>query len=127
MNHSRPIIFALVLVSASLASVATSRVSAQSQPGDATVADIALQSAAPDALSGTVFFSATRGVRGFELFKSNGTPEGTVLVKDINPSGPSTPGGLTNVGGTLFFGAFDGVRGGLWKSDGTGEGTVLVK
>jgi ELWxxDGT repeat protein len=62
------------------------------------------------------------------LFKTDGTPEGTVLVKDINPSGGSSPIYLTNVNGTLFFFASNGTQGfELWKSDGTEAGTELVK
>ena len=54
---------------------------------------------------------------------------GTALVKDIAAgSGASNPQVLTNVNGTLFFVANDGVNGNeLWKSDGTAAGTVLVK
>jgi ELWxxDGT repeat protein len=53
-------------------------------------------------------------------------------VKDINPTtqrgGSSFPIELTNVGGTLFFTADDGVHGWeLWKSNGTTADTVLVK
>ena len=33
----------------------------------------------------TVYFTATDGVSGAELWKSNGTAAGTVLVQDINP------------------------------------------
>ncbi len=48
--------------------------------------------------------------------------------EDINAvSGSSYPSSLTNVGGTLFFVANDGINGfELWKSDGTAAGTVLV-
>src|SRR5262249_55796653 len=47
------------------------------------------------------------------------------LVADIVPgSQSSSPEGLTNVNGTLYFGAVDPSTGyGLWKSDGTGPGT----
>src|SRR5262249_42567703 len=64
-----------------------------------------------------------------ELWKSDGTAEGTVLVRDINPgSAGSFPGNLTNVGGMLFFSAFEPTtETELWKSDGTPEGTVLVE
>ena len=38
------------------------------------------------------------------------------------------PQGLTNVNGTLYFGAIDPTAGRrLWKSDGTAAGTTLVK
>jgi ELWxxDGT repeat protein len=69
------------------------------------------------------------GVNGQELWKSDGTAAGTVLVKDIRPgSGGSYPRYLTAAGNTLFFRANDGVNGyELWKSDGTAAGTVLVK
>jgi ELWxxDGT repeat protein len=86
-------------------------------------------------VSGTLFFSASDGTAGRELWKSDGTAAGTVLVKDIQPG--TFPGGqlrnglpqfLTNLNGTLVFGADDGINGReLWKSDGTGAGTVLLK
>ena len=36
-------------------------------------------------VNGTLFFTADDSVHGDELWKSNGTAAGTVLVKDINP------------------------------------------
>src|SRR5262249_45248093 len=85
-------------------------------------------------IGSTLFFTADDGVNGRELWKSDGTAAGTVLVKDIFPGpggslplAPTVPN-LTNVNGTLFFRANDGVTGGeLWKSNGTAAGTVLVK
>src|SRR5262249_56380828 len=81
------------------------------------------------AVGSTTYFTADDGVNGVELWKSDGTAAGTVLVKDINPgSASSNPSSLTNVNGTLFFTASDGSTGvELWKSDGTAAGTVLVK
>jgi ELWxxDGT repeat protein len=35
----------------------------------------------------TVFFNGCDEINGCELWKSDGTPEGTVLVKDIFPGG----------------------------------------
>lgn len=86
-------------------------------------------------VNGTIFFTADDGTNGRELWKTDGTDAGTVLVKDIRP-GPEdafNPASsmitcLTNVNGTLYFVADDGVHGHeLWKSDGTAAGTVLVK
>ena len=81
------------------------------------------------AVGNTLYFEATDGTNGDELWKSDGTASGTVMVKDINSgSGSSSPSSLTAVGNTLYFEANDGTNGDeLWKSDGTASGTVMVK
>ncbi|MCB0845086.1 MAG: hypothetical protein KDE26_17680, partial [Bacteroidetes bacterium] len=38
-------------------------------------------------VNGTLFFQANDGGNGEELWKSDGTYDGTVMVKDINESG----------------------------------------
>jgi ELWxxDGT repeat protein len=79
-------------------------------------------------MNGTLFFSATDGSSAVELWMSDGTSAGTMLVKDINPNGSSYPTNLTNVNGTLYFSASDGSSGAeLWTSDGTAAGTSLIK
>lgn len=77
---------------------------------------------------GEAFFVADDGLTGSELWKSDGTIEGTVRVKDVLP-GPETsaPRDLTLVGDTLFFTALDeNNETDLWSSDGTESGTVRV-
>lgn len=83
----------------------------------------------PTNVNGTLFFHATSSAAGDELWKSDGTAAGTILVKDIQPgTAGSSPSNMANVNGTLFFRANDGTNGfELWKSDGTTAGTVLVK
>lgn len=86
-------------------------------------------------VNGTLFFKANDGATGIELWKSDGTAAGTILVKDVLPG---AVGGLQtahtevddfiNVGGILYFGANDGTSGReLWRSDGSEAGTFRVK
>ena len=74
-------------------------------------------------------FSANDGVHGAELWMTDGTEAGTILLKDlVAGTYESRPRYLTEVSGTLFFLADDGIHGGeLWRSDGTPAGTSLVK
>ncbi len=80
-------------------------------------------------VNGTLFFDAFSSTHGTELRKSDGTADGTMLVKDIHPGiWGSSLESLTNVNGTLFFILNDPTYGQqLWKSDGTDAGTVQVK
>jgi len=78
--------------------------------------------------NGTLFFAATNGMNGVELWKSDGTPGGTTMVKDIWP-GPNSSfdRGRSVVNDILLFEADDGIHGTeLWKTDGTTEGTLMV-
>ncbi len=79
-------------------------------------------------LGGVAFFRAFSAASGTELWKSDGTEAGKVLVKDIRPGIlGSNPHEFVAVDGTLFFFANDSHGEELWKSDGTEAGTVLVK
>jgi ELWxxDGT repeat protein len=74
------------------------------------------------------YFRANDGIHGTELWRSDGTAEGTSMVADINAGGANAdPASLVNANGTLFFTATDAEHGReLWKSDGTEAGTMLV-
>jgi ELWxxDGT repeat protein len=85
------------------------------------------------AVNHTLFFGANDGSHHFELWKSDGTSAGTVLVKnvfigkDYFSYAPTHPAFLGSVNGTLFFSGNDGSDGyELWKSDGTFAGTQPV-
>lgn len=83
----------------------------------------------PTMVGETLFFTAWDVEHGRELWRSDGTVEGTTLLKDVLPgSGSSFPHEVTAVGNTLYFVADDFQHGfQLWKSDGTPDGTRLVK
>ncbi len=62
-----------------------------------------------------------------ELWKSDGTEAGTVLVRDMGPDS-SLSFSRVRMGDTLFFTFTDAAHGTeLWKTDGTEAGTVIVK
>jgi ELWxxDGT repeat protein len=74
-----------------------------------------------------VFFAANDGVHGNELWGTDGTSAGTVMIKDINPgAGSSNPNGFTVFNGFTYFAANDGSAGiELWRTDGTAAGTSM--
>jgi ELWxxDGT repeat protein len=78
---------------------------------------------------GRLLLTADDGVRGRELWSTDGTSVGTRRVKDANP-GPagSDPSQLVVIGNRVFFQANDPAHGTeLWSTDGTEQGTELVK
>lgn len=87
--------------------------------------------------NGTLFFGANDGDNGRELWKTDGTTDGTAMVKEIfagtymdtNGTHPNSgdPENLTDVNGLLFFVAKneDGLE--LWRSDGTDTGTFQLQ
>ena len=82
------------------------------------------------AMNGILYFSATNGTNGYELWRSNGTDAGTTLVKDILAGASSAyPSYLCTIGNWLYFTVTNGNTSGvkLWRSDGTDAGTTLIK
>lgn len=91
------------------------------QPGDTPSHPIPL-----GAIGSTFLFSADGPGSGRELWRSNGTEAGTVLVKDINPGEPSGNAFLlANLDSRVVFTAGDATRGfEPWVTDGTSAGTL---
>jgi ELWxxDGT repeat protein len=76
---------------------------------------------------GMLYFSAANAANGVELWRSDGTAEGTRLF-DISHGPAGSIEGLVAVDTSAYFTADDGVHGReLWRSDGTPAGTAMVK
>lgn len=124
MNYLRPAIIALLAalaVGVSLVSGGSTAVLVKDiLPGGLGSAPAELTD-----VNGTLFFTADDGVSRRELWKSDGTEAGTVLVRDLG-GGNTLVQHLTDVNGILFFAAHTSdVE--LWRSDGTESGTFMVK
>jgi ELWxxDGT repeat protein len=86
-------------------------------------------------LNNKLYFTADDGIKGSELWVTDGTTAGTKLVKDINPVigsnslySSSYPSNLIAFNNKLYFTASGEGKGKeLWVSDGTTAGTQLVK
>jgi len=75
------------------------------------------------------FFAATDDEHGEELWVTDGTPEGTHMVKDIQPGTSSSgPSYLARLNDKVLFSADCGDGSGreTWVSDGTDEGTFML-
>ena len=97
---------------------------------DATAAGTQLVSSLPSAsrypqfqsLGNEVFFT----VDG-QLYKTDGTAMGTMMVYDIRPGASDSIVHLAAMGGRLWFSAYDDVHGReMWSSDGTAIGTQML-
>jgi len=79
-----------------------------------------------------MYFTAQTDNDGREIWVSNGTENGTYLLKDIFPGRNGSSSKLFNeisvvFNNSLYFVANDGTSNGeIWKTDGTREGTVKV-
>jgi ELWxxDGT repeat protein len=79
-------------------------------------------------VGGLLYFTADDGTHGTELWVSDGTDTGTVMVSDVNPGvADSLPAGLVAFGNRLLFVADDGVHGReLWVTDAAGRSAGLL-
>ncbi|MEZ5059264.1 MAG: T9SS type A sorting domain-containing protein [Saprospiraceae bacterium] len=80
-------------------------------------------------INGYVIFSADDGIHGKELWRTDGTAQNTVMVKDIYEGTESSgPGNFIEFNDKLVFYAEDSLHGAeLWITDGTEAGTQLIK
>src|SRR6188472_3547030 len=57
-------------------------------------------------VNGVTYFVATNATNGRELWKSDGTTQGTTMLVDVNVgTGSSDPSSLVNVNGVIYFAA----------------------
>jgi ELWxxDGT repeat protein len=78
--------------------------------------------------NGALYFVADDGFDGLQLWKSDGTASGTVMVTNFSLGSVANIERLTVVNGILYFETINNFEseGQLWKSDGTAAGTVMV-
>lgn len=80
---------------------------------------------------GWIYFITFNDLQGVALWKTNGTPEATTLVKTLTSSGTIAnyiPQNAIVFNDEIYFAAYDEAHGlELWKSDGTTDGTTIVK
>jgi ELWxxDGT repeat protein len=79
------------------------------------------------AFNNLLYFKADDGVHGEELWVSDGTTDGTYMLKDISlVNATVSPNSFTPYNHLIFFQADDGINGReLWTTDGTESGTTL--
>ncbi len=103
------------------------RSSSNIHPGDGS----ALASYDPQwtMLGGALLFAANDGATGVELWRSDGTTQGTQRVMDLRPGADgSQPRRFITAGNRIFFTAsLSETSHALWVSDGTPEGTLPLR
>jgi len=72
-----------------------------------------------------VYFRGNDSIHGVELWRTDGTPQGTYMVGDlVNGTAGSAPGEFASVDSLLFFTGNTGSS--LYRSDGTSQGTFSI-
>lgn len=79
------------------------------------------------ALENKIVLNASDGISGDELWVSDGTADGTLLLKDISPGyGGSSPARMIAFKQKIYFDAYSPqFQSELWSTDGTPEGTAM--
>lgn len=83
-------------------------------------------------IGNTIFFatSGDTGLEGAGLWKSDGTPDGTILIKQHFGSTGSSEESINHMAawnGSVYFFARSSSGAKLWRSDGTPEGTAAIQ
>lgn len=73
-----------------------------------------------------LIFQADDGIHGDELWVSDGSQQGTMMLKDLREEGGGNPIAFTEYNGLLYFTAYSDNHG-LWVTDGSTDGTRLLK
>jgi ELWxxDGT repeat protein len=78
--------------------------------------------------AGQFLFQANDGIHGREVWASDGTEAGTILLQDANPGENSGDlSELTELEGIVYFSIGSAPHAYLWRTDGTPAGTSLIK
>ena len=80
-------------------------------------------------LNDKFYFAGVNGVNAdgygdFELWQSDGTTAGTVLLKNIYPTSSSSPNYFVTINNKLYFKTQNEE---IWQSDGTANGTIFIQ
>ena len=76
-------------------------------------------------ISGITYFFADDGLNGYGLWKTDGSEEGTILVKNYHNT--MTPYQIFDFKGKVHFIVYSKESGNqLWASDGTSEGSICI-
>ena len=111
-----------------IANINPKRTTSDNECGPSTTTGLSSSPAGFVAFRGKAIFTADDGVRGRELWITDGTAAGTRRVRDLKPGAPgSNPHDLTAFRGAVYFIAATPAKGeALWRTDGTTAGTVQV-
>jgi ELWxxDGT repeat protein len=76
---------------------------------------------------GLIYFSATNGTTGYQLYKFDPSNGVSTLVLKINATGNASPSYFTEYAGKLYFAADDGITGNeLWVYDGSNNPSLVA-
>ncbi|WP_153796099.1 ELWxxDGT repeat protein [Foetidibacter luteolus] len=78
-------------------------------------------------MDGVAYFSADDGIHGSELWRTDGTAQGTRIVRDCwKGKASGNPSLITYCNNKIFFSGDDSLGKALWVSDGTSAGTKAI-